>query len=151
VTSEGRGEITVPIHGVSEAILLVRNLDSSDGEPHRYSVTAFHEPSFPFELTALDAQRVGNSTGDVLVLWETASERSLVGFNVLRADIDSGLEVVVNPVWIPAMGERSESVAYRFLDRTADPRRAYAYRIEGITTDGIPAASRSVLGPRPLP
>ena len=151
VSAEGRGEITVPIRGVREALLLVRNLDSADGESHRYSVTAFHEPSFPFELVVLDARRIEESTGDVLVTWETASERSLVGFNVLRADVDSGREVVVNPVWIPAMGDRTDPATYRFLDRDVDPRRAYTYRIEGITTEGIPAASRSVPGPPPAP
>jgi len=151
VGPEGRSDVTVPVHGVHEALLLVRNLDSVDGAPHRYSITAFHEPHFPFELATLDASRVEDGTGGVLVTWETVGEQSLVGFNVVRADVDSGLEVVVNPVWIPALGGRAEPAAYRFLDRGADRERTYAYRIEGITNEGIAAASRSVLGPRPTP
>ncbi len=147
VGPDGLGEVTVPLPGIHEALLLVRNLDSADGAAHRYSLTAFHEPRFPFDLASLDA--AATDADGVLVTWETSSEQSLVGFNVVRADVDSGFEVVINPVWIPAMGDRGAPAAYRFLDRTADPTRTYAYRIEGITNEGIAAASRSVLGPRP--
>jgi hypothetical protein len=147
VGPDGRGEVTVPLPGVRDAMLLVRNLSSSDDGAHRYSVTAFHEPRFPFELASLDAAWMPESR-DVLVSWETTSEQSLVGFNVIRADVESGLEVAINPVWIPAMGDRDEPAAYRFLDHAADPERAYTYRIEGITNEGIAAASRSVLAPR---
>jgi hypothetical protein len=147
VGPDGRGEVTVPLPGVRDALLLVRNLSSSDDGAHRYSVTAFHEPRFPFELASLEAAWTPEARG-VLVSWETTSEQSLVGFNVVRADVESGLEVVINPVWVPAMGDRDEPAAYRFLDPSADPERAYAYRIEGVTNEGIAAASRSVLAPR---
>ncbi len=146
--AEGRGEVTVPLRGVREAVLLVRNLASVDGVAHRYSVTAFHEPHFPFELGALEVRRIDGPAGGILVAWDTASEQALVGFNVVRVDAEAGPEVVVNPVWIPALGGRNEPAAYRFLDRTADPLRAYSYRIEAITTDGIASSSQPVLAPR---
>jgi len=145
---EGRGELTVPLRGIRDAVLLVRNLASVDGAAHRYSLTAFHEPRFPFDLVTLDARSVDGRSGGVLVAWETASEHALVGFNVVRVEADGGSEVVVNPAWIPAMGGRAEPAAYRFLDRSTDPLRAYSYRIEGLTTDGIASSSPPVLVPR---
>jgi len=83
----------------------------------------------------------------VLVTWETASEREMIGFDVLRRRADGGPEQPVTPVWIPAVGRSGDPTSYRFLDPTADPAVAYVYRVRGITTTGLTAATADVTVP----
>ena len=82
--------------------------------------------------------------------WETLSEQDLVGFNVLRSREDGGVAVAVNPVWIPALGDRMNSTAYHYLDATAEPGIAYVYRIQGITKHGLTRRTEAVVVRRRL-
>jgi len=139
VTAEGRGELTVPLDGLSEIVLLVRNLSADPGRPLRYTWSVYHQRGFPFELGSLDATFLESS--GVLVSWETVSESQLMGFNVVRTDEVSGDTVRVNPVWVPAIGDRSSPMAYQFLDATARTDQRYVYLIEGITFEGLTSRS----------
>jgi hypothetical protein len=85
-----------------------------------------------------------------LVSWETATERGLLGFNVLRSRSDRGDATRVNPVWIPSVGESSGPAAYSFFDAGAEPGVSYRYRIEAITLEGLASRSEAVvLAPAP--
>jgi len=140
---EGRGEATVPLDGLAEALLLVRNLGGDEGQPRRYTYSTHAETGYPFELVSLDAVRSEPEADGVLVTWETASEQDLVGYNLLRTPEDGGSTVTVNPVWVPALGRPGVPTVYRFLDRSADPGTAYVYHVQGVTSDGLSSRSDS--------
>jgi hypothetical protein len=144
VNDEGRGELTVPLDGLDEALLLVRNVTLDDDRPLRYTWSVHRERDFPFSLGGLDATLDGAGSG-VLVSWETLSEIRLLGFNLLRTDEDSGEIVRVNPVWVPAVGDRGVPMSYQFLDVTASPDHRYLYRLEGITLEGLTSLSDGVV------
>jgi hypothetical protein len=140
----GSGEVTVPLSGLAEAVLLTRNLGSEDGAPHRYTYAAHLEPDYPFALAALEAVMIDGAGGAVLVSWETSTETDLIGFDLLRERERGGVAVRVNPVWIPAMGDERNATEYHFLDRGAEPGVAYRYRLRGVTRQGLSVPSRAV-------
>ena len=149
VLEAGRGEATIPLDGLAEAVLLVRNDSPTSTVPARFTWTAHAVRGFPFTLTRMDAAPQTGQPSGVLLSWETASETRLVGFNLLRTPVDGGLTRRVNPVWIPAIGDPADGAAYRFLDATAEPGRPYVYRLEGLTLDGLRTVADPVTGRAP--
>ena len=143
LNGEGRGELTVPLDRLSEAILLIRNVSGEDGGAERYTWSIHRERGFPFELGSLEAWTHESSDG-VQVSWETLSESDILGFNVLRTREDSGETVRINPVWVPALGDKITAVSYQFLDATAAPGVSYLYQVEGITIQGLSSLSEPV-------
>lgn len=141
----GRGEVTVPLAGLDEVILLVRNDGSDTGGASRFTWAAIPVRGFPLELSRLEARWVDGAARGIVVDWETASEHRLLGFDIVRTPAEGGLTRRVNPVWIPAIGDAAKPAAYRFLDPTAEAGRAYLYRIEGITLEGLRSPTRPVL------
>jgi hypothetical protein len=146
LTPEGWGEATVPLQDVQEALLLVRNVGREDGGSHRYTYAAHRESGYPLEIASLRASEQG---GAVDLSWDTLSERALIGFNVLRSRESGGAETVVNPVWIPAVGDRDETTSYQFMDRGTEPGVSYVYRIQAITGDGFTSLSEPLVVRRP--
>ena len=146
LTPEGWGEATVPLQDVEEALLLVRSVGSEDGASHRYTYAAHRESGYPLEIASLRAQEQG---GAVDLSWDTLSERALIGFNVLRRREGGAAETVVNPVWIPAVGDRDETTSYQFMDRGTEPGESYVYRIQAITGDGFTSVSEPLVVRRP--
>jgi hypothetical protein len=142
LSAEGWGEATVPLDQVAEALLLVRNLGSIDGAAHRYTYAVHRDRGYPVEIASLEARSEADA---VDVSWETTSERELIGFNVLRVREGGGAETVVNPVWIPALGEFDELTSYQFADRSAEPGVDYVYRLQAITADGLTSLSDPVV------
>lgn len=156
IGADGRGRLTVPLDGLAEVLLLVRNLDDS-GDSRRYSWSADRAAGYPFEIASLDASPLENGEG-VLVRWETTSESGLVGFNVLRALEGGNEERRINAVWVPAFGNLSSPAFYQFVDATAEPGHSYRYRIEGVTGEGlssfsdpIPVEAKAPSSSAPLP
>lgn len=148
--SDGRGEATVPVDQVIELALLVRNLEGEGGQGRGFVWTADPVRGYPFDLLAAEARWSSSGTPGVAISWETGSEQGLLGFNVLRVDLESGDATKINPVWIPAVGGPTQATSYQFLDRGADPRRAYVYRVEGVTVDGLSSLSYPIdLSDRP--
>ena len=147
--TDGRGESTVPLRGLESAVLLIRNL-GGDTEAHRYTYAAHREKRYPFEIAALEARNVIEPSSGVEILWSTASEQDLVGFNVLRTREDGDSTIAVNPIWIPALGDGSGTTTYRFFDSTAAAGAFYVYRIEGITATGLTSLSDGAPVARPL-
>lgn len=143
MTTPGKGEVTVPLDGLQEALLLVRNVDPEDHGPRRFTWSAFRDAAYPYEIGSLSATPDGAGSG-VLVGWETLSETGVLGFNVLRTREDGGATVRLNPVWVPAVGDRATAAAYQFVDLSAETGVAYEYRIEGVTPDGLSSLSEPV-------
>jgi hypothetical protein len=144
---DGRVELTVPLDGLAEAVLLVRRLGDEDPEPKGYSYSAQREVGYPFELADLRVEALGDH--GLLVEWETTQEHRVVGFNVLRSRADGGPETRVNPVWIPALGAPDRAVGYRYLDTSARAGVRYEYTIQAVTHTGLTSHSRPVpAGPR---
>jgi len=141
LSAEGWAEITVPLDQVAEALLLVRNVGSEDGAAHRYTYAVHRDRGYPLEIAAFEARQQGET---VDVYWESRAERELIGFNILRVREDGGAEEVVNPVWIPALGEGAEPTYYQYADRDTEPGVAYVYRIQAITTHGLTSLSDPV-------
>jgi hypothetical protein len=148
LSGEGRGGSTIPLEGIEEAWLLIRNIGGYDEAVHRYTYSADLEQGFPFELSMLEAAPLDEPGMGVLVSWETQSEQQLIGFNILRQREQGGRQVVVNPVWIPAVGDQATLTSYHFIDRSAEPAVAYIYHIEGITSSGLSSRSRPVVAGR---
>jgi hypothetical protein len=142
LTAEGWGEVTVPADGLVEALLLVRNVGSQDGAGHRYTYAAHRERAYPFEMASLEAQHLDGGIG---LAWETSTEKELVGFNLLRVREGGGVEVVANPVWIPALGDLDEATSYQFVDRGVEAGASYIYRVQGITVDGLTSLSEPLV------
>lgn len=145
VSAEGRGETTVPLEGIAEALLLVRNIGSTDDGPHRFTCAAHLEKGFPLEMGVLKAAPLEQPGSGVLISWETLAEQELIGFNILRQREDGGRVTVVNPVWIPALGDLSTQTSYHFIDRSAEPGISHSYRIQAITTNGLTSLSTPVV------
>lgn len=141
--ADDAADVSVPLQGVRESMLLVRNVDIDGKAPRHYSWMAQLAPGFPAEFGALRVERSGDDRG-ALVTWETASEQGLLGFNVLRARSDVSDAVRVNPVWIPAVGTSSLPASYSYFDADADPGVPYRYRIEAVTLEGLTSRSETV-------
>jgi hypothetical protein len=146
---DGRGEVTVPLAGTRELLLLVRNLSRSGEPPRRYTWSAHRERGYPYELLSLDVTL--GVAGVRHVTWETSGERDLVGFDVVRVRQGTRETVRVNPVWIPSLGDPEAPAAYAFDDATADPAATYVYRVEAITATGLVSASDAILSRPPAP
>lgn len=144
LSADGRGEVALPLDDLAEAILLVRNVGRTAGPARPYTWSAHAEPGYPYDLASLRADAMTGPAGGVLVSWETDSEHRLVGFNVVRTPVAGGISRTINPVWVPAIGDLGTATAYQFLDGTAEPGRAYRYRIEGITLEGLNSRSAPV-------
>jgi hypothetical protein len=146
--SDDSGEVTIPLQGVREAFLLVRNLDPEGRPARRYTWGAQWEPGYPVEIGGFTAEP--NHGGGVVLAWDTGGERNLLGFNVLRSRSDDGPSIRVNPVWIPAVGDGTRPASYSFIDTTAERGIAYRYRIEAVTPEGLASRSEAVaLSPAP--
>jgi hypothetical protein len=139
--SEGSGERTLPLHDLDRVWLLIRNLDSSS--PANYSYTAYREKGFPFDLTAFEAF-ASDDGGTIQINWETASESRLFGYNLLRTREDGEMALIVNPVWIPGLGNPTAPTSYRFNDTSVEAGTGYTYRLQGITKDGLATLSSPV-------
>ncbi len=141
---DGRGEITLPLDRMKEAILLVRNLGPDPGQGMHYTWAVHRDDAFPYEMTRLDLQPAGTGPGDVLIAWETETEQQLVGYNILRTSALGGAPVRINPIRVPAVGDPSTPSSYQYVDTTAEPGNSYSYSIEGVTTTGMSDRSREV-------
>jgi hypothetical protein len=143
---DGRVELTVPLDGLAEAVLLVRRVDHDDPTPKGYSYSALREAGYPFELVEMSVESILDD--GLLVQWETTREQRVVAFNVLRTRVDGGPQIRINPVWIPALGSSDRGVGYRFLDADTEPGVRYEYTIQAVTETGLTSHSASTTAQR---
>jgi hypothetical protein len=93
----------------------------------------FLQPRAPtaVRVTAISATR---ASAGVVVKWQTASERVLLGFNVYRQQ--HGKLVKLNRPLIPSVfGGMASGHAYSWIDRRA-PREAARYRLQAVSLSG---------------
>ena len=118
------------------------------------------EEATAVELASFDATAQGNG---VLLNWETANEIDNVGFNIYRAETQSGQMMKINPYLIASQNPGSTAgAAYSFLDESAMPGATYYYWLEDVDASGVATmqgpevakmgAARALPGrPRPAP
>ncbi len=138
IDNSGHGSIGIPWESLTDILLVVKNVSIDAGLRGRFNYVATHDASYPFELNFIEAV---DEEGVIAVLWETASETDLFGWNVYRSCEPVCDFSKINGVFIPALGEFSAPVLYKFLDDSAQPSKKYFYYIEGITNEGLSSRS----------
>ncbi len=129
---KGRGTVRAPWDDAAEMILMVRR-PSLDAPASRLSYVVTPDEAFPFELTSLAAEP---EAGQIRLVWETESERDLVGWQVLRAT-GRGPLLPVEGIMVPALGTEDGPVSYQFVDDGVTAGAVYRYRIVGVTIEGL--------------
>ncbi len=76
----------------------------------------------------------------VTVEWSTATELNTAGFNLYRADTESGPFQKVNTDLIPASPDPLVGGTYAFTDTGVMAGRTYYYRLEDVETSGAATA-----------
>ncbi len=138
IDNTGHGFIGIPWKRLNEIIMVVKNLSIRKGVSGRFNYVATHDPSFPFEINFIEA--IGEQ-GIIAILWETNSESDLFGWNVYRSCQPLCDFSKINDVFIPALGEFSGPVLYKYLDINAKPSTRYFYYVEGVTMEGLSSRS----------
>jgi hypothetical protein len=99
------------------------------------TVTFTIEEATAVDLASFDAAAQGNG---VLLTWETANEIDNVGFNIYRAETQSGQLIKINPYLIASQNPGSTAGAtYSFLDESAVPGATYYYWLEDVDASGV--------------
>ena len=80
----------------------------------------------------------------VTVEWSTATELNTAGFNLYRADTESGPFQKVNADLIPASPDPLVGGTYTFTDTNVSAGRTYFYRLEDVETSGAATAQGTV-------
>ena len=75
-------------------------------------------------------------SGKIILAWSTASEIENAGFNLYRAESESGAYSKINGSLIPARGTPTRGTSYSFIDADAKNRRTYYYKLEDIDLSG---------------
>ena len=111
--------------------------------------TAFSGSPLAVTLAAFDAQ----ATADGVVLtWETVSELDNVGFNVYRAESETGSWSKLNDALIPAAAPgSSEGHVYALTDTTAQLGATYWYALEDVALNGTVTRHAPVVAARAEP
>lgn len=77
--------------------------------------------------------------GDILLLWETATETDVLGFNLLRATSATGETTQLNGELIPSESPGGgQGASYEYADTTVQPTPSYYYWLEAIDIQGNP-------------
>lgn len=130
----GRGRATIPWSEARELWIVLRN-DAGGGEaPARFEVSLDRDAFAPFDLASFTASAFGRS---VTLEWVTATEKGLLGWNVLRAAKPEGPFTRLNAVALPAWGDGAADTGYVFVDDSARPGQRYYYMVEGLTAAGL--------------
>jgi hypothetical protein len=90
-------------------------------------------PSTLIELSSFTADGFNRK---VLIAWSTASEIDNSGFNILRAESQSGPFSKINDSLISAQGSPTMGASYEFVDEDVKNRKTYYYKLEDIDLNG---------------
>lgn len=141
--TDGSLRIGVPVRSTDEVLVV---LAESSGVESEFTVTADHDPVFPYVLSSFTTEPAGNG---VLVRWTVSEEQGIAGWRILRSiDPASGF-VPVSPILIPGRGDASDPLTYYYLDDTVTPDVRYFYVLEGRSVYGFaqPSFMVSVTAP----
>ena len=94
-------------------------------------------------LINLSSFTVKANNGRIKLEWITESEIDNVGFNLYRAESESGEFLKINAVLIPANGSSTQGAAYEFTDTNVQNRKTYYYKMEDMDLNG----NASIHGP----
>lgn len=72
----------------------------------------------------------------VILEWNTESEIDNAGFNIYRAESESGAYIKINESLIPSQGSSTEGAVYEFTDSNVQNRKTYFYKLEDIDLNG---------------
>lgn len=87
-------------------------------------------------LIELDQFSAAVQGKNVVITWATLSEIDTAGFNLWRAQEESGEYTRINPAAIGAEGGPAMSAEYSYLDDTASPANRYYYQLEELDGSG---------------
>jgi hypothetical protein len=87
------------------------------------------------------------SPGKVRIRWTIESQDNVFGFNVMRAESESGPFIKVNRSIIPGEGTTNMPKAYCYLDTQVERGKTYWYYVEEVTLDGQRTAIEGTKGP----
>ena len=96
------------------------------------SEQCFEDELTPIDLVAFDAEADESS---VLLTWETATERDMAGFHLVRSRVEAGGYERVTGAIIPAEGDEFTGASYEFIDDTVD-EGTYYYKLEAVDLTG---------------
>jgi hypothetical protein len=86
-------------------------------------------------LLSFSAKRLSDTSAEVL--WRTALEQDVFGFNLYRSSTGQRSDAVrINPNLIPAQGMSGGGASYRFVDATIQPGPTYFYWLQEVELDG---------------
>ncbi len=88
-------------------------------------------------LVVLSRFEVLSRASGPIVEWETSYEHGTVGFQLYRKDDGAADFVRLNERLLPGVITAPQGGIYRFADSTAKPDRAYTYRLDEVTADGM--------------
>jgi hypothetical protein len=77
------------------------------------------------------------SRGAVILKWQTEAEIDNAGFNLYRAEAESGEYIKINAALIPAQGSATRGAAYEFIDNDVKNRKTYWYKLEDVDLQGV--------------
>lgn len=93
--------------------------------------------TLPVTLSSFSATFSNENNGQVAINWVTASEISLLGYNVLKSTSDDvNLATPINPSIIQGEGGSSTSTEYSFVDTDIEPNARYNYWLQSLDLDG---------------
>lgn len=95
------------------------------------------EPRAPNAITLLSfsAKRLSDTSAEVL--WRTALEQNVFGFNLYRSSTGQRSDAVrINPNLIPALGQSGGGASYRFVDTAIQPGATYFYWLQEVELNG---------------
>ena len=92
----------------------------------------FADEETPIDLITFEADAEDTT---VLLTWETATERDMAGFHLLRSRVDNGGYERVTSSLIPSEGDAFTGASYEFTDESVD-EGTYYYKLEAIDLTG---------------
>jgi hypothetical protein len=72
----------------------------------------------------------------VIIQWNTEAEVDNAGFNIYRAESETGNYIKINDSSIPSEGSTIQGAFYEFVDKDVKNRRTYYYKLEDIDLNG---------------
>lgn len=87
-------------------------------------------------LIRLESLEALAGSGEVSVIWSTASEIDNAGFNLYRAAGDGLYEKITGEL-IPAEGSPTSGAVYEYVDRDVRNRTTYRYLLEDVDLNGV--------------
>ncbi len=125
----------LPWNGIARIDWIV---EGGEGPASELAAPAAATPQEPFPVAGLSARAESVPQDGVRLEWSTSSHRDLIGWAILRRQVDATGDVVMSPAeWLPARERDLAGSSYLYLDSGATPGRFYRYDVWAVTTEGL--------------